>query len=433
MSSTTLKELLERFLEEHHLGRVGATTAVGDSTSLIDATRFTGGSGNEWPQRSPIRITSGARIGESSYKDDLDPTTGDLTLGQALTGAPGSGAAFVIASTDVVDHIDRFIEALNRGIGRWCKRWMAMLLTYCPGGDFRGASSTADGWAGTNATLAYADMAHPTGHNERVLQVTATSADGYAANSAAVRARAGDVWRFHGFMRPVTDGATAQILFRDLTAGADIALTFSSGQATCSEQGGYEFEGTFTVPAGCERIEPRMISVANGTVAEFGPLALAPEGVMEYTARTQMDFAKYAGRFQTREPSSGLNGFEQGRFRPVSIGLRGIEQYGWGLGCKFDREPPFPLYVDELSTYAELSSDTGTTPCPKDLALAAMAVEFFGWADRRARRAFGDAAEGTRWADDLAEAKEKLDEAVEAWGPEQRFNARREYSGRAIY
>ena len=340
MSSTTLQTLLEQFVEEWHLGRVGTCTSNGTTTTLIDLTRFGGPfSGSAWMNGGPIRMTgAGNRAGQTSNVSNYAPVTGTLTLNPAMTNASQTSDTFIALFSYVADHVDRLIEALNRGLNRHARRRMRVPLTFVPNGDYLAAAATT-GWTATDAAAAsYVDLAHPDGYYQRVLQNTASAANG-RLTSTTLKATAGDTWDIATFMRVTTAGDIAALVVYDETNAAAITVTYSTGAATTSSLDFVDVRGQFTIPAGSTQISIRLQSSANGDVSQWGPVLAAPQQNQTYTGQTWWEFPHDAGDFFTCIYGASTASPAERSYYPVTIGYD-LDQYGWGQGFKFDRQPP---------------------------------------------------------------------------------------------
>ncbi len=429
MTTTSLKTLLESFVEEQAVGRVGTCTGVGSTTTLIDATRFGGPfQPSEWPRGSPIRMTgNGNRAGQKSYVSNYAPATGTLTLDPAMTNASQATDTFVIAKREVCDDIDRMIEALNRGLRRHCKRRVKVPFTYCAGGDLMGSASD---WLGVNASITYVEQAHPNAPAQRVMKVQASADGGYATQADTdkkIQVHPGEVWEFWTFGR-APSSAAGTLEFWDRTNTVEIEARFSQGAKTIpvTTLAYVDLRGEFTIPAGCFRLETRQTSSLSGYETEWGPLIMRPRGASRYTSAPHLQSLTRVGDFWTVKggKSGATSGLESYAFEPVELGYTTQEQ-GWGFDFSFDESPPFPLFYDELLVYGALTAEADTTACPEELALAAMAYEFFKWADKDASRRGQD----DKWVDELNEAWSDLRAARRTWGTVPDLSIHREYSG----
>lgn len=420
----TAKTLLDQFTEEQRIGKLGTTSATGDSTSVIDgSTRFAGPkSGNEWARGDPIRITSGTRINENTEMSDYEPASGDFTVLPALTGAPASSADFRICKKKYVDHQDRLYEALSRGLNRWAKRRMKVPLTYVTDGDLLGAA-VATYWTGTNATPTYVDLAHPNGHYTRVLNIVTSAANGYAV-PASIPVHPGDQWDFLTWMRANAAASTAEIIFIDVSnSNAVITASYSAGAATTSSRSLIEVRGTLTIPTGCTLLQIRLSGQENPATVQFGPFIAAPQQNYQYATQARFEWPSRAGKFFTRYPGGGTaDGPEAGAYEPLDIAYPDMEQVGWGIAFQFRDQTPFPLYYEDLLGYADLSAEADSTHCPEDLALAAMAREF--WTNL--------ALQHPKNEEFKARAREAMaywPEANRQFGPKMRPGVQKAYSG----
>jgi hypothetical protein len=426
----TGKTLIDQFVEEQRIGRLGVTTSAGDSSSIIDLTRFGGPfAANEWTRGDPVRVTSGARAGEPAFFDELDPATGDMTVSPVLTGAPGSGASFLIVRRKYADSIDRLYEALSRGLNRYARRRMKVGLTYLPDGDLLGAA-VGTFWqegAGLDASYpVYLDLAHPNGFYTRVLDILTDATNGYAQNITPVPCHPGDVWDFSTWLRAGAASSTAELQIRDLIAGTAITPTLRAGALTTTSRSLVELAGEFVVPAACTLWGIRLVGQESAARVQMGPFLAAPRGARTYTSQAYFAYPIDAGEFYTRGRLTGTDaGPEQASYDKLELACD-IDQLGWGLAFNFGEAPAFPLYFEALLGYADLTSETDSTHCPEDLALLAMECEFYeslakATRDDKGRSPFDGAA-----ADAIAKWQAYKDRRGNA---PAKLTVRREYSG----
>lgn len=448
MSSTTLKTILEDFVEEYDLGRVGTTTATDITTTLTDLTRFGGPfAGNEWNRGTPIRITArlavaggAVTVGSNTYVSDFTPATGLFTVLPALDDAPEIGTNFIVFYPDVVEHSDRMLEALNRFLTRVAERRMRVPFTYVPNGDYL-ATLVATGWTvNGNAVIAYSELAHPNGWYQRELKLTGGST-GLYVKSTTLPANAGETWNIGTTIRVGAAGDIASIVVQDETAGAAITPTYSKGTGTTSSLAPVEQIATFIIPTGCTQISIRPTVTANGDIGYFGPWPLAPANATLYTGQTALEYLKRVEGLWTF--SAGTYGPVERRWSPVQYG-RHDDQLGWGQGFSFESVPPFPLFADMLLGYPAMvagdttspasgsaASENDTTACPEPLALAGMAVEFFKHAQASERRKLGDFHAPTKWDGPLDDAEAAMVVAQADWNAPKKVSVRKHFAGMA--
>lgn len=432
--SVTGKTLIDEFVKDWRIGKVGAATAAGSTTTVVDGSaRFKGPfAGNEWARGDPIRITgadtlsANNRTGEESLVDAYAPATGTFTVTPALTGAPGAGAPFVIVRRKYVDSVARLYEALSRGMNRWARRRMRIPLTYVTDGDLLG-SAVATYWTGTNATPTYSDLSHPNGFHSRVLNIVTSAAGGYAV-PAQIPCHPADVWDFAVWMRAAAASSTAELIIRDITNGAVITPTFISGAATSSSRAFVLVRGFFTIPTGCYLWQPRLSGQENPATVQFGPFIAAPQGAQEYTLQAYADNEHELGNFQGAIWPAGTDVGPEGiQYVPRRYGVE-VEHLGFGLSFQFREVPEFPVYYEGLLGYASMSAETDSTHCPQNLALAAMAYEFWPSLADAHRDAKGQSPYDTQ----ARRAREEWAEFGGNFGPSAEPTVRSSYGGAVV-
>lgn len=379
--SVSQATILADFVRKFGLGIAGTTTANGTTTTLVDASNFSGPvPGGMFTNASPIRVTSGTDVGQNTYKSGaITTSTGTITVSPALTGTPGTSATFVISN--VVNHIDRLIEAINNGLTTRITRWQKVPVTDVADGDFMGATVT-DHWTGTNATPTYVSLSMNNGIAQRVLNVVTSGANGYA-QSDPVGVVAAETRQFMLFMRnaasSVTQVYTAFATIRDLTNGADITPTYLIGAGTTTSHNFIVVKGEYTVPTGCSQIAYRLGGQENPATVQFSHIIDVSKDQRTFFAQphllTEDDISTmYLAIVQNNISPSAVADIS---FQPINDDGYSINDFGWGLQFDFATSyfVPFPLFYDELTFYPKLTSDTDTTDADEEIVLLAAAIE----------------------------------------------------------
>lgn len=296
-----------------------------------------------------------------------------------LTGTP----TFVIS--DQVEHIDRLLEAIYRGLTRMCSRELKVGLTDVPDGDFLGATIT-DHWAVTSATQTYVTLSMANGVAQRVIKVVTTAANGYT-QSDAIPAEPLETRNFQVFMRNAHSTATtsnvATLVLRDLTNGATITPSFQIGSATSSSHAFVTVRGTYTVPSGCSQVAWRLGSSTDMTAdsnagVQFGMLIDNGAGQRTFTTQPHLNTEDdVLGLWIANQGGDGTSGPVDMSFTSLSMDGVSFSDMGYSYAVEFDGNPGFPIFYDEKSFYPALTSDTDTTDCPEELALTAAAVQLY--------------------------------------------------------
>jgi hypothetical protein len=454
MSSTTLKTILETFIRQYHLGRVGTTTATGTTATLVDAPRFSGPfAGNEFGRGCPVRITGRAAVGggavtvgQNTFISDYDPSTGTLTVLPVLDDTAEIGASFIVMFPGVMDHTDRMVEFLNHYLGHTAQRRMRVPLTYVPNGDYL-ALLASTGWtpSGT-AAVAYSELAHPDGWYQRELKVTGGT--GLYASSTIIKANAAnnlnipELWNVATTIRVGVADQTASFVIFDETNQLPIVPTWLRGTGTTTSLSPVESWARFTIPANCTQISFRPTVAITGQVGYFGPVIAAPVNATLYTGQTWLEYLKRVEGLWTF--SMGTYGPTERRWSKFQLG-RHDDQLSWGQGFSFETLPPFPLFVDALLAYPDIvagdptgagsgsaASESDTTACPAPLAIAGLAVEVFNFLhDRDAVTGFmrGKVLITSPWLARLNLAKDELLTAEADWDAPKKPSVRKDFAG----
>jgi len=228
---------------------------------------------------------------------------------------------------------------------------------------------------------------------------------------------------------------------RDVTNGADITPSFTQGAASTAVTTWTEIACSVTAPAGCYEVDFRFLNTG-GTLGTAGievvPQIACVRGKYEFATQPPLDaIPKLIGNFYTRRATgSSPEHPAMAVYDEVPLACD-VENMGWGFSLRFRQGIPFPLYYEQLMSYPALVLDADTTACPEDLALAAMAAEFFEWADLTERRTNqnvvvrGRRMSLSRWETDKQDAWQQLRLLQKAYGAEVKLVRRRAYQGKA--
>lgn len=385
--STSQAVILRDLVREYGLGRAGTATSS-STTTLVDASNFGGPiPGGVFPNGSPIRLTSGARAGDNSYKQGaIDPTTGTITNSPVFGGAPGT-PTFIIST--VVEHCDRLVEAMNRSLTRRCSRWFKVPLTDVPDGDFLGdltGGTLATAWTATNAAISaagsrYVSLTFPDAFMARGASVLTTGVNGYI-QSTSIPVHPLTTRYFMVAMRATAASMTAEIQLKDITnANAAITLTFDIGAATTTSKSFVIAKGSYTVPAGCSQVAWRLLGQESAATVIFGPVLDVQAGQTTFASQPHLNSTDDMGAFyfgSTSGVGSIANpGPETIIYTSYQVDGVNMSDFGWGVGLNFATAPAFPTWFDEYGFYPALTSDTDTTDAPEELVLCGAAMELY--------------------------------------------------------
>jgi len=186
---TTQPQITSAFLNMTGLGWSGTCTSTGSTGTIIDTgilNPYT--SDREW-KGTWVRMTGGTsnNLGQIRQVQHYEPTTGALTVLPVLPSATAANDTYELWSTTmrpqvVLNMLDRVTSNYGLGLQTYS------LLSEIPDGDMEQTGTTA--YAGVNATIAkVTDYLKPGINGKRALEVTTTSAGGYAELAEPLRIR----------------------------------------------------------------------------------------------------------------------------------------------------------------------------------------------------------------------------------------------------
>ena len=240
--------------------KAGTTTGAGDSTSVIDLTNFADSYMNaNFYDGWYCIITSGTRAGEVRRITSYAGATGDFTLADALTGAPGASVTFEVHSLDPAE----INNAINRALAR-CYRWAYFYPSLVSDGDMEASGTT--GWTGSSSTPTKSTTIAKYGAQSLVS--TNSGANGYV-RTASMDVTPNDFYYVEVAVRP--DNFSTSLVVYDVTNSAAITLT------TAAASSGREWKrlwSSFQIPAGCEQIQIRLTATSAEAVTYWDNLIL---------------------------------------------------------------------------------------------------------------------------------------------------------------
>lgn len=361
--SLTQFQLLRRLVNEYNMGKGGVASA-GSVSTVVDTSVFGGQrSGSMFPNGSPVRILIDGGETAKSWKSAINPSTGTLTVNPDFDDAADADTQYVISN--IVDDIDRLIEAQNRCLEHRMTYRAKTPMTYVPDGDIMAPSADiATFWTSNDASAAYVSLAMPETLGKRVLQATLTDDDG-SLLSQVFSATAGDTWDVLTYIRVVS---AADVFFDvlDVTNSTTITVDYSEGTGSTDSFAFVEQRGTFVIPTGCSQIRVQLRAAGNGEIAQMARCIMAPTNATEYTTQSHVI------------SNDDITGYFVGtNFAPINYEGVQYDDRGWGTVIQWPYHPGFPVYYEEVLSYPPLSSDSDSTDAPEEALLLGTAIEVY--------------------------------------------------------
>ena len=373
MSITRLALRQQLGEQETGFATLGIATATGSTTTVIDATRLKGAySASRWSRGTAMRITSitGGTVAsaQNTSLDQYAPATGTITVLPVIS-APVAGDTFEVWTA--VDSVDEVDDAINRGLTRRCFfGWVPIPLTKVPDGDC-GDTAVTSLWTASAAgiTPTKVNVALPDKIGRRWLRTLHTIASKYVY-SATMNAVGGDVWRLSVLCKPVV--GTAILVAYDVTNSA--AITLSGDGGSYAGNAPKHLDNTFTIPATCKQIRihvggtgatddiywSNIIAYQQDETQFVLPRRIAKKRIGDTYYRSGDDYEDFQFRSYC----------ESGRHVSLLGGMG-----GWDVQLSTAPGTGDPVYVEEMCSYDSLSSDTDSTECDEELALASIKYE----------------------------------------------------------
>lgn len=362
MSITRLALRTQLGAEETGLATLGVATATGTTTTVIDATRLKGAySASRWSRGTAIRFSKlTTACATNTSLDAYAPATGTVTFLPAVTATAVADVFEIWAAVDSVDEVD---DAIDRGLTRHCFRWVPIPLTKVTDGDM--GESGVTNWTASGATIVptKVNIAFPDKIGRRYLK-TLHSAAGSYVHSATMNAVAGDVWRLSVLVK--ANVGTAILVAYDVTNSASITLSGDGG--SYAGRAWKHLDNTFTIPATCKQIRLHLSGTGTTDDIHWTSIIAYQQDETVFALPARIASEKKVGDTLCRigdeyEDFAFWPYCVSGRHAPLSTEMTGVM-------VRLSTAPGDLVYVEELCTYDALSSDTATTDCPEELALA---------------------------------------------------------------
>lgn len=370
-----------------------------------------------------VRIASGTKAGESSYVDHVDFINGRLYVTPDLTGAISSGDDYEIWLRGIdPDIADRLRDDV---LSRFCSTWRPVALSVFTDGDLESSGVTS--WtAVAAATRAKAFTSFPNAHSRRELQVVHTTAAADYVKSASLYVNPGERFFLQvavkAYVTATSAPATASIVVRDITNGADITL--GGIKSTHTGRGPGWISLLWTVPAGCYEIQLWLKSDTDASTTVWGPFHCHLRDKTRVSAPDRITTRKRVGRFYgLTSPSSSPSEQADTHYKTNKLG---VERIQIGSQVEFNFERPLTnnavvffergfydrLQTDYLTVAGRSAGDTASTDCPKEYAVAALAERLSKWMMDNV---------GADWQDDWVRASSELAYWEAEFGPEPQY------------
>lgn len=394
------------------LGRMGLTTAVAGSTSVIrDATRYdmdTRATSDEAQGyvRLGVRFTGTAtavgatsmtdatlsqfgtdglvgaivRMG-GSYATITSHTATVLTFTAGWTGGTPALGAYVVdyAHVSKIDYIDPgdgditidpvttdevvastpyelwylwpddVDVARDKALTTRCAPWRVKPLSkLAEVADWSTAAYATSAGGETDSAGTVTTLAFPEELFTSSMLVTNSGAAGYLA-SPSLYVQPTQTYRVWG--RVSARAETASIRVRRITAtAADITL---SGTSTFTLRGWQWFEVTFTVPDGCGEIQIWLGGASASCISEWAGVGILPQHETMLSHETRVLSEHDLGHYYTFSlPTSATGSVSWAKINGVNR-----RPAGDGVMAVFDAPPNCPVYYSERHRYAALQSD----------------------------------------------------------------------------
>jgi len=370
-----------------------------------------------------VRISSGTRQGEIAMVDYLDPINGNLYVTPDLAGALSTGDDYEIWQRGVdPDIVDRLRDDV---LERFCSQWRIIALSVITDGDLQ--DSGVGSWtvvAGVTRSKVY--PAFPDAHTRRLLSVVhATAATDYVS-SASVYTQPGERFFLEcsvtAYVTATSAPATASIVVRDITNGADVTL---GGRKTSHiGRGRGHISLLWSIPAGCYEFQLYLKSNTNASTTQWGPFFCHPRDKTRLSLPDRIRSRKRVGRFFDLTQVNPAQSEQRDNYYKYSH--RNVERVQIGSQVEVNFSPPLgenAIAFYERGFYERLSAsyftaaarvvgDAASTDCPKEYVVAALM--------ERVAKYYMDTY-GTAWQDDWVRASTELAYWEAEFGPEPQY------------
>lgn len=370
-----------------------------------------------------VRIASGSKAGEMAYVDHVDFVNGRLYITPDLTGAIASGDDYEVWMRGIdPDIVDRLRDDC---LARFCSTWRPTALTEITDGDLQDSGVTNWTVAG-GATRSKAYSSFPDAYWRRELRVVHTTAATDYVKSASLYVNPGERYflqcAVRAYVTATSAAATASIVVRDITNGADISLGGIKTSHIGRGQGHISL--LWTVPAGCYEIQVWLKSNTDASTTAWGPFYCHKRDKTRKSLPDRITTKKRVGNFWVHSQVNPAQSEQADSFyksnklsvERVQVGSQvevnfhtpttnnAISYYERGF---YDR-----LQSDYLTVAGRSAGDTASTDCPKEYIVAALAERVSKWMLD---------THGAEWQDDWVRASTELAYWEGEFGPEPQY------------
>ena len=268
---TTQPQITTAFLNMTGLGWDGTCTSAGTNTTIVDTSLANAYSSDRNWKGAWVRFTGGTanNLGQIRQIQSYTPSTGTLTFSPAASAATASSDTYEVWMTTmeprvVLNMLDRITSNYGLGLTTYS------IVTEVPDGDMEQVGTTA--YTGVNATLAkVTDFRNPGIFGKRALEVTTTSAGGYAELAQALRIQPTSSLQFSVVFTPADDSVTNTgfIYLIDADTGSTLTSITTTAKTTVRLWQSFGY-GNGNV----KRLQIRMGSSENGVTGRWDDLMI---------------------------------------------------------------------------------------------------------------------------------------------------------------
>lgn len=365
---------------------LGSATGVGAANYIEDTIRLKGiNLAAGLFDGCIVRIASGARAGERVYVDTLDPLTGFLYVTPSLTGVMAASDTYEVwqrgLDPDIVDRIR------DDCLARFCSQWRPIAFSIITDGDMQESGVTHWTIAG-GATRSKFFAQFPDAHWRRELRVVHTTAATDYVKSDSLYVNPGE--RFflqtavRAYVTATSAPATASIVVRDITNGADIPIGGLKTSQIGRGQGHISI--LWSIPAGCYEIQLWLKSDTDASTTAWGPIychkrtktrgslpdrITSKERVGNFYALTQINPAQSEqADFRFRRKIAATR-YQVGAQVEVNFEVvTDIFAIGYSERGFFDR-----LQTDYFTAAGRTAGDAALTDCQKEYIVSSLATQ----------------------------------------------------------
>lgn len=377
---TTQPQVTSAFLNMTGLGWSGSCTSNGSTTTIVDTSLANAYSSDRNWRGGWIRMIGGTaqNLGAIRQIQSYTPATGTLTFSPALaTGTLTSDSYEVWMTTMeprvVLNMLDRITSNYGLGLQTYS------LLSEVPDGDMEQSGTTA--YAAVNATIAkVTDYLKPGINGKRALEVTTTSAGGYAELAAPLRINLASSLTLSAMFTPsdpaVTNTGFLQVV--DVESGAILQTITTTSKTTTRlwQEFGY---GNASV----RLIQIRMGSSENSVTGRWDDLVVSDNQSwiqpLPFWMGTDSAF-KEAYYWEPYSSGPGSQEYDPGLRGPIAKGWRPKHDAfsgGGRMAIEGNGPPGRMMFVQGVRFESPWETTTETKRIDLQWAASALAVQYY--------------------------------------------------------